>query len=140
MQPIINTVGERVYPQHWDNPNSQGTLIRATELWPEGTVEEYAYLVDNNLMCEIKTENSKIKPVYVPEGLACHSAYIDCMYGDKYEKARRHLSKGMDSPDEELLAFAREYFELDVVAVRTVYYYNVSNGFDCPRIDILYKE
>lgn len=138
--------------RHYSNPESQGSLIRATDDWPTERYECGEYRFDgqgsrfndwviraaNDLEPTTKSAGAK-----VPAGLSITSEYTDRMAewdSDKFDKAWKHLSKGLESTDKELLAFVREYFGYDVVAVRTVYYYNVGNGYSCPRIDIIYRE
>ena len=41
--------------------------------------------------------------------------------------------------DETLIKAASHYFARDVIAVRWVYYYNVSTGYPCERIDTVFK-
>ena len=88
-------------------------------------------------------EQEEPKEAAIPDGLEIDSAYLDRMCEwdrAKLDEAWKHLSKGFDSPDDELIAFAKEYFGVDAVAVRTVFYFNQATGYDCPRIDYLYRK
>lgn len=108
------------YYRHYSNPSCQGTLIRATSKWTK-----------------------KIPPEH-----SLNSAYVDRMWSwdsEKWARCIKHLPKTSlssaieQASEEALLAMAKEYFECDVIAVRWVYYYNVSTGYDCERIDFIYK-
>lgn len=140
MTTYIENVKPRHWYQHYSQPESQGTLIKQTKNWPIPKYEtiychsnEYWRGWHNKI--EDKTE--------VPQGLKIDSAYTDRMYSWNSEKLReceKILSNGLDSPDDELIRFVSEYFGVECVAVRTVFYFNVSSGYPCPRIDYLYKD
>ena len=122
MKQYIESVKPRHWYQHYSQKDSQGTLIRQTKEWPNGCI---------------------LHKVEVPENLQIDSAYIDRMYDwnrDKMELVTKHLSKWMDSPDDELIKFVSKYFDVECVAVRTVFYFDVSSGHPCPRVDFLYKK
>lgn len=141
----IEAVKPRSHYRHYSNQECQGSIIRATAEWPmgdecvpAGMCEWNCYEFDS-LLPKRKTKG---RVAVVPDGLDVGSAYVDRMWGWDYakmEKAFKLLSNSFDSPDEELLAFVREYFGVDVVSVRTVYYYNVSTGYPCERIDYIYR-
>jgi hypothetical protein len=143
----IDPVKPRSDYRHYSNPDCQGSLIKATSKWPMsksetrcggGSIYENAFNRDYNAFVKFN-ENKKDKPITVPAGLDIFSAYLDRMEGAKLDLAWKRLSNGLDSPDDELITFAKEYFEEDIVAVRTVYYYNLSSGYDCPRIDLIFR-
>ena len=109
------------YHRHYSNPDCQGSLMQQSDNWPT---------------CD--------KPVPLPEGLEYHAVYVDRMQQwdwDKFDRlAKTHLTHGLDSTPDELIVFAEKYFEQDVVAVRTVYYFNDATGIDYPMIEILSKK
>lgn len=149
---MINGVKPRSHYRHYSNPSCQGTLIRQTAEWPihprkqpekfYGSFLDAGYFLDGSWKERIDP-NQESEPVPIPEGLKAGDAYIDRMWSwdrKKMERAVEHLSNGFDSSDEELIAFAKAYFDVAVVAVRTVYYYDVSSGYDCVRVDYLYRD
>jgi hypothetical protein len=147
----ITPVKPRSGYRHYSNPACQGSLIRSTRLWlhsyEEGDV--WTRSSDFNDCFDVYEARAAIaraaikeSPCPIPEGLKAASSYLDRMRewdGNKFQEACKCLSKGLDSPDDELIAFVKAYFDVDAVAVRTVYYFNQSNGYDCPRVDYLYK-
>jgi len=140
----ITPVKPRSHYRHYSNPDCQGSLMRATALWPgqEADVSKYDKY-DRSCCFFCQEEPKKPKEVAVPAGLEVGSAYLDRMLDwdrAKAEEAWKHLSNGFNSTDDELIAFAKEYFGVDVVAVRTVFYFNQATGYDCPRIDYLYRK
>ncbi len=104
---------------HYSNPSCQSTLLRASEKWTRK----------------------------IPEGHTVSSSYVDRMYGwdsEKYERSMKLLQSDRDlntavrhATEENLLAMARCYFGPKVIAVRWVYFYNVSSGYCCQRIDTI---
>lgn len=125
---------------HYSNPSCQGSLMRQTPNWPQGPLAsgEERWISNVGWECPPPVEG----PAAVPDGLDFGDAYQDRMWEwdrPKMEAACKHLSRGFDSTGEELIAFAKAYFDVDVVAVRTVYYFNQATGHPCPRIDYLYK-
>lgn len=82
--------------------------------------------------------------VPVPDGLEIDCAYTDRMSSwdrDKYEEACKHLDHRFQyASDDALRKFCSVFFEREVVEVRVVFYFNVATGYDCPRIDYLYKK
>lgn len=126
--PMLTRTIENVAPRQpyrsYTNRHSNGSLIRQTDNWPK----------------------------QLPDGQAISSAYIDRMWTwnwDRYSEMIQMMGgkpsqqMGVDSlvdqsTDETLLAAASHYFEKPIHAVRWVYFYNVSNGFPCERIDIIF--
>jgi len=143
----INPVGPRSYCRHYSNPDCQGTLIRQTAKWPgASSSDEYEVYVLSGYQSGFPYEfhrKPKSIPQRLPADLEAGSAYLDRMQEwdcAKYTRAMQLLSNGMDSPDDELIAFVKEYFGIEVVvAVRTVFYFNASNGYPCPRVDYIFK-
>ena len=149
----------------YTNPESQGVIIRHTEKWPVKYDEDArlgrmlamsgirysCYDYDNE--GRSRTQDERTLPVPVPEGLEIGSDYVDHMYfpQDKWGKfvstmAGYETGKQMGLNDlfmfcfeDVLLKAISEFFEVEAVAARIVYYYNCSSGYDCQRIDFLHK-
>ncbi len=129
----------------WHNPESQGCLMAQTAQWP---------FVMSMRRSKNTYRNDPFgppdEPVYervaVPAGLNIESAYTDRMQSwdrDKCDRAFKQLAQGgfKNSNDEQLLSFAKTYWpDLDIVAVRVIYFFNVSSGYDCPVVEVLYRE
>lgn len=105
---------------HYSNPDCQGSLMCATVKWTN------------------KPKN----------GYKMDSAYVDRMWSwdeAKWKKAcavfpKTNLNDAIRSSSEQtLIKFAKIYFDKDIIAVRWVYYYNQATGYDCQRIDYIYK-
>lgn len=122
---IIDEVEPKAWYRSYANPSCQGTLINQTRYWPKET----------------------------KDGEEVSSAYIDRMEAwdrSKFSEMVQMMGgkpgqqRGIDSladrcDDETLLKAASHYFGKEVTAVRWVYYYNVSSGYSCERVDIVYK-
>lgn len=120
---LIDEVKPKAWHRSYSNPSCQGTLITKTKSWPK-------------------------KPRKSDD---VSSAYIDRMESwDRkrfFEMVQMMGGKptqqcGIDSlaercTDETLLKAASHFFQKDVIAVRWVYYYNVSSGYPCERIDVV---
>ncbi len=88
--------------------------------------------------------------VDVPKGLKIHTAYLDHLTESsqsKWEESVQFLQK--DKPlyvaleiasDQQLIDMAKVLLNCNVVAVRWVYDYNRATFFDCPYINVLYKD
>lgn len=120
-QPRIDEVSPYFGPQTWTNPASQGTLRCKTKGWPK----------------------------HVPKGWEYDGAYHDRMRQwdrDKYKEAQAAAGfKGdslpRDATDKQLLALCRTYFEgREIKAVRVIYFYNVSSGYDCCLIEYIGRD
>lgn len=110
----------------YSNPECQGSLITATSTWTGKT----------------------------RKGESVSSAYIDRMESwdrNRFSEMVQMMGGkpgqqcGIDSlaersSEETLLKAASHYFKRDVIAVRWVYFYNVSNGYPCERIDVVHRD
>lgn len=137
----IASVKPRSSYQHYSNPECQGSLIRQTALWPRQRVIRHGW-TRSEWSGEDYPEENETAGGELPIGCDAGDAYLDRMRDwdrEKLKVAWAHLSWGLDSPDDELIAFAKAYFAVDVVAVRTVFYFNVATGYPCERIDYIYK-
>ena len=110
-------------PYHYTNPDSLSTLLIATSSWPQKTK--------------------------VPTGHRMNCDYVDRLWtnNQQWKKAVAELGKGplhqavTEANDDTLIKMASIlYPHLKITAVRWVYYYNEATGYDCPRIDIIYKK
>lgn len=122
---LVDEVKPKAWYRHYDNPSCQGSLIKQTQSW-----------------------SKKAK-----KGEKFSSAYIDRMEAwdrSKFSEMVQMIGGkpgqqcGIDSlvdkcSDAALLRSASHYFQKDVTAVRWVYYYNVSSGYPCERVDYIYK-
>lgn len=129
-----------VQSNNWPTPDYSYETLKRPRGFFDGWISDRYGIEDCGHSDEIETES-----VEVPPGLEYSVAYQDRMQSWDYDKYRRladkHLDRGsFSSNPKKLIAFASEYFEKDVVAVRTVFYYNVATGYDCPTIEILYKK
>ena len=126
---LASTVKPRVLPfqRNYNNHNSQGTLIRQTKNW-------------------LTAQKSP--------GVDVRSAYIDRMWSHDNEKycqmisamgGRKGQQCGIDGlvekcADDVLIRSANMFFDVNVVAVRWVYYFNVATGYPCERIDYVFVQ
>ncbi len=154
----IEPVKPRAFERHYSNPECQGTLIQQSDNWPtpkHSRKQKSAFYSDyeyrwNGQNRHFEEEEAELVSVPVPDGLKYDCAYEDRMQEWDYNKFKQcreaHLSNGsyynsgFDSDPKKLLAFVKDYFSKDAVAVRTTYYYNVATGYGCPTIEYLYKE
>jgi len=103
---------------HYSNSNSQGALLRQTAAFPRHVDTEYFEIFD---------------------------AYTDRLAQwdyDLYRKACDDMGCRLaQATDEQLKKFCQTVFKKDYLPehVRVVYYYNVSSGYDCPRIDAIFR-
>ncbi|MAT51429.1 MAG: hypothetical protein CMK32_09635 [Porticoccaceae bacterium] len=146
---MINPVKAPVLRRSYTNPNSQGTLITQTKNWP-GAGSRIGSCVDSYGNCVTRVVG---KPESVPEGLKLGSDYVDRMWErdksgwDKFTETMGGLTGqhmglselAISATDEMLTKAMSEYAGREVVAVRWVYFYNVSTGYDSQRIDFLYR-
>ena len=147
----------------YTNPDSQGVIIRHTEKWPvkydkNARLGKMLTMSGINHYCwdfehRPDTKHERTLPVRVPEGLEVGSDYVDHMYFPQgpwkkfvstlagYDTGKQMgLNDLFESCFEEVLLKAiSEFFDVEAVAARIVYYYNVSSGYDCQRIDFLHK-
>lgn len=100
-----------------------------------------------------QTKCKSDKSCVLPSGYGIGDAYIDRMQGwdrEKYLKFVDDLLSGSadrcglnqllrQCPEENLIKAAANYFGKPVVSARVVYYYNCATGYDCQRIDFIYK-
>ncbi len=151
--PMIEPCKPPVGYYHYSNPACQGALMRQTANWPRAMSMRRKWYQDrtlDGLGCQVDGWFEQDEPVYerapVPDGLQIESTYTDRMQEWDWDKCGRDFKKlapggFKSSSDAQLLAFCREYWpEWEVAAVRVVYYFNVSSGYDCPRVDVLYRE
>lgn len=138
----------------YSNPSSQGTLIRHSKKWPKQKLSRVGRrIVESGNDPFIRFNELSSEPAFVPKGLDIDSAYVDRMWSwdrNKWNELVRILggSKGQQmglncliekASEKALIESTKYYFCHDVVAVRWVYYFNVSTGYDCQRIDFIYK-
>ena len=126
-------------------------MIKQTHNWPTGEVDYgtciYADDFARNSRQKLKQHEAK-----VPDGLESGSSYVDRMQEwdrDKWQAFVDRLAGDRQmclnqtvemASDEELIESAKLYFGVEVTSVRWVYYFNVATGYDCQRIDYLYKK
>lgn len=135
---------------HYSNEVSQGSLLKATAGWPREHRKALTYRHEFDMNCCQHDDRDEAGGLAtVPNSMDIDSAYVDRMWDwdrDKMQEAVKHLRGGCgmtealrSSSDEQLVAFVNAYFDVDVTAVRTVFYYNVATGYPCERIDYLYR-
>lgn len=144
---------------HYSNENSQGALLRQTSKWPLaspsmfGCSPHYNYWMQEEVAVKTKPRN-RSESCVLPSGYGIGDAYVDRMQGwdrEKYLKFVDDLLSGSEErcglnqllrqcPEENLIKAAANYFGKPVVSVRVVYYYNCATGYDCQRIDFIYKQ
>lgn len=152
IEPCLPPVNNRGY----QNPQSQNTLITQTSGWPRQrrSLREHFSFNRGGYMTPIEYLNDTDEDLRpnVPKGLKVGSIHADQMQyqRDRYEKMAELLvsrvtgygdfNRKLEMADEEtLLEMASMYLELNVVAVRWVYYFNVATCYDCQRMDYLFK-
>ena len=141
---------------HYSNERSQGALLRQTSKWPISPPLGGGYWAHDMMFLQGRFERScgnDCEAAEVPSGHDIGDAYVDRMQmwdSEKWSKFVKDLLG--DSPDDcglnerlrrcpepNLIKAASNYFGKNVVSVRVVYYYNCATGYDCQRIDFIYK-
>jgi len=141
---IITPAKPQVGYYHYSNPDSQGALLTQTRNWPVSYAKDPTAVIHRHISgLTFEPEQIAVK---VPDGLQVSDAYIDRMRdwnSAKFDAAwTQWLWKSPlnSANDEALIGFCTAYFDKKVVAVRIVYYFNVSSGYSCERFDYLYEE
>lgn len=147
-----------------EDPQNQGVAIRHTEGFPlkvdSGFYHELFFKGQrpNTVLFYVRDEETERQHVVsedieLEDGLEIGTDYVDHMFWpqDRWAKFvttiagyETHKQMGLNDlfmccSDETLLRAVSEFFEIEAVGVRVVYHYNVSSGYDCQRIDFIYK-
>ena len=152
----IDQVKPPVDYYHYSNERSQGALLRQTSKWPMRSpsmlgCSPYDWMINEDARGQRHCNSSQ--SCVLPSGYGIGDAYVDRMQGwdrEKYLKFVDDLLSGSEDrcslnqllrqcPEENLIKAAANYFGKPVVSVRVVYYYNCATGYDCQRIDFIYK-
>jgi hypothetical protein len=138
----------------YSNPASQGALIAQSSRWPTAKPEQtrrYASAYGDTYLEPDDTKQQE--SAQVPAGHRIASAYSDRL--SSWDTARYRLicdaAGGGDQNwaysvprlgDKGLINLGAVAFNLkpaQVHSVRVVHHYNVSNGYSCPTIEVIYK-
>jgi len=145
----------------YSNPNSQGTLIRATGLFqfateghPCGSSIWFNY--QHDFYDEPMRKQQEQRLQVVPVDCEITSAWVDHMEmcdRNKYRKMLKIMHNGNEGkyggglngliqrcPEKCLIDAASFYFDRNVTCLRWVYYYNTATGYCCQRLDAIYKK
>ena len=144
----IPVVKPKSHSYHYSNPDCQGSLMNQTANWPMKQPQHSKGIISGfDGSChwhkDEDDEPEKQEPMDVPEGMVYDAVYEDRMQQHNYEKhqrARIKVGNWQSASNGLLIAFAKEWWERNIKAVRITYYFNVATGFDCPVIEVLYKE
>ncbi len=154
MKRMIEQVKPAVWNRSYSNPGSQGTLIRSTSRWPlpSPMPESFDGLYFGTTIHYPPVHVHRNDSCYVPDGCDISCAYLDRMEEWDRKKYRAfietitggHKINGWvtnlleQACEDDLLKGISQYFEVQCVSARCVYYYNVATGYDCPCIEYIF--
>ena len=152
MKITLSPVRPSVQYRSYTNPNSQGSLVTRTRTWPQPKTHKlYTVVMPDWGEAEFESTEEPLV-VNIPDDYGIGSIYIDHVYMNpewpKFIAAlngRGSQQQGIctlfeRAVDETILKAVSILFEAEVTAVQVVYYYNVATGYDCERIDAIYKK
>lgn len=142
----ISPVKPPVDRYSYSNRASQGALIRQTWNWPRSCHRPEMF-THWGFAC-IENDDT---PVTVPEGLGIDSFYMDRLSQSEWKTLMTPMSQNNTSgggivglfqrcTEESLCKGVSAFSKVNVTSVRVVYYFNEATGYDCIRIDYLYKK
>ncbi len=151
----ITAVRPKVWHRSYSNQSSQGSLVTRTAKWPKPAHRARRAHYEYNVFMErevVETEEEVDYDATIPDDCDIGSTYIDRVYLEpEWEEfisalnGRGKQQMGISSlfehaKDETILKAVSILFGAEVIAVQVVYYFNVATGYDCERIDAIYKK
>ncbi len=155
---IIDPVKPPVDRYDYTNPHSQGALITQTSNWPKAVSyvmhrHRLAFCPDDwNAVYDYMERMYSDHPVEVPRGLEIDSFHMDRLEAEDRKRLMTPIRESIGEigggivtafqvcSRESLIAGVASFSGKNVTSVRVVYYFNEATGYDCIRIDYLYKK